>query len=317
MNQQIRPVASGDYEALVAAGNAATPYFNGTVESMQKSDESQQPERISRRLIAAVNGTAVGSIRYTELSRAHRPGRFTLYGWVHPDHQRQGIGAALFGAAMAELQELGATSLRSWTEANLPHAVRFLEQRGYVESERHYLSYLDLAQFDFTPYDGVIERVEASGIRLISLAEWKSYPNWERRYYDLHRELLGDVPEPDLIPSEFEAFVDDEFGSSYLIPEAYLIALDGDTPIGTTSLHKTDKEGELFTHLTGVRRAYRHRGIALALKLKALRWAAAQGYSRVGTSNAGVNRPMLAINERMGFVKRPANLFFTREVGRG
>ncbi len=314
MDLKIRPVAGGDYEALVAAGTAAVHQFSATPEVLQESDSKVQPDRIAKRLVAVVAGTPVGSMRYTEMSRVHRPGRFTLYGWVHPDFQRRGIGSALWDAAVAELRELGARSLRSWTEEDLPHAIRFLEQHGYVEMERHIQSWLDLANFDFAPYEGLEERVEASGIKLLTLTEWQAYPDWERQFFELHRALLADVPEPDLIPSEFEQFLEEDVRSPKLVPEACLIAVDGDRPVGTTSLHKMEDPTRLFTHLTGVRREYRHRGIALALKIKALRWARANGYTRIGTSNAGVNRSMLAINERLGFVKEPAGIVFTRAL---
>ncbi|MFZ5828278.1 MAG: GNAT family N-acetyltransferase [Bacillota bacterium] len=313
MDLVIRPVAAGDYEALVSAGKAAIPDFSATAQSLQESDV-EQPERISQRLVAEVDGTPVGSMRYTELSRAHRPGRFTLYGWVDPSLQRKSIGTALFEAALERLRGLGARSLRSWTSEELPHAVRFLERRGYVETERHYTSTLDLTQFDFAPYEGLEERVETGSIRLLTLTEWQTYPNWDRRLFDLHTELLADVPEPDLIPPAWERFVEEELQSPKMIPEATLIAVDGDRAIGTTALSRHDDDGWLQTRLTGICREYRHRKIALALKIKALRWARANGYSQIRTSNAGANRPMLTINERLGFVKQPAGITFSREI---
>lgn len=314
MHLVIRPVAADDYEALAAAGAAAVPDFSATPQSLQESDADQQPDRISQRLVAEANGAPVGSIRYTELSRAHRPGRYMLYGWVDPRFQRQGVGTALFEAALEKLRPLGAQSLRSWTSAELPHAMRFLEGCGYAEMERHYVSTLDLTQFDFTPYEGLEERVEAGSIRLLTLTEWQTYPDWDRRLFDLHVELLADVPEPDLIPPHWERFVEEELRSPKVIPEAHLIAVDGDRAIGTTSLSLLDDADRLQTRLTGTCREYRHRGIALALKIKALRWARANGYRQTQTSNSGANRPMLAINERLGFVKKPPGIVFTREI---
>jgi GNAT superfamily N-acetyltransferase len=68
----------------------------------------------------------------------------------------------------------------------------------------------------------------------------------------------------------------------------------------------------LRTGLTGVRRAYRRRGLALALKVRSLAFAKEQGYRRVITENESNNRGMLHINEELGFVKNPAWIHYVK-----
>jgi RimJ/RimL family protein N-acetyltransferase len=46
---------------------------------------------------------------------------------------------------------------------------------------------------------------------------------------------------------------------------------------------------------------FRRRGLALAVKLAAARWAQANGLERVLTENDERNAGMLAINERLGY----------------
>jgi RimJ/RimL family protein N-acetyltransferase len=57
---------------------------------------------------------------------------------------------------------------------------------------------------------------------------------------------------------------------------------------------------------TGVKRAFRRRNIALALKLRGIAYAKANGFAKVRTVNESSNRGILVINERLGFVRRPA-----------
>jgi len=72
----------------------------------------------------------------------------------------------------------------------------------------------------------------------------------------------------------------------------------------------------LRTGLTAVKRAHRRRGIAFALKIRALEFAVAQGFKRVQTDNEANNRGMLAINIELGFVKYPAWVHYVKSFAR-
>jgi mycothiol synthase len=97
-----------------------------------------------------------------------------------------------------------------------------------------------------------------------------------------------------------------------LMPAGYFVALDGEDYVGTSQLWLSPEAGELRTGLTAVRREYRRRGIALALKVKALELGKAQGYQRVVTENETHNVGMIGINDRLGFVKNPAYVHFLK-----
>lgn len=63
-------------------------------------------------------------------------------------------------------------------------------------------------------------------------------------------------------------------------------------------------------------REYRGKGIASALKVRALTAARAKRYTHVKTENHVENRPMLTINERLGFTKVPGVIIFAKRQER-
>ena len=69
----------------------------------------------------------------------------------------------------------------------------------------------------------------------------------------------------------------------------------------------------LETGLTGVRREYRRRGIATALKVMALQFARENGYTEIVTDNEE-NNPMFQINLQLGFEPQPASLDYVRHL---
>ena len=96
-------------------------------------------------------------------------------------------------------------------------------------------------------------------------------------------------------------------------PEGSFVALvDGDA--AAVSLCIADPEsGRGDEHVHRHAPHYRGRGLALAVKLASIHWAAANGVTLLVTTNDATNAPMLAINRRLGY--EPAGR--TRRVAQG
>ncbi len=69
-----------------------------------------------------------------------------------------------------------------------------------------------------------------------------------------------------------------------------------------------------WTPVTGVLRAYRSRGIALALKLRAIDAAIARGCTLILTENHEDNAPMRAINRKLGFVPDAPGVSYAKNI---
>ena len=93
---------------------------------------------------------------------------------------------------------------------------------------------------------------------------------------------------------------------------SWFIVLDGNQIIGLNNLWKNQLDKVINTGLTGVRREYRRKGVATALKHTSLSWAKNQGYEWIRTDNASSNKGMLNINIGVGFKFMPAWLIFDK-----
>jgi GNAT superfamily N-acetyltransferase len=99
------------------------------------------------------------------------------------------------------------------------------------------------------------------------------------------------------------------------LPEAFFIAKAGDSYVGQSNLIRSEELSDvLYTEFTGVRREHRGRGIAMALKLRAIDYAKRHGYREIRTWNSSLNAPMLGINVKLGFVKQPLWITFGKDL---
>lgn len=92
-------------------------------------------------------------------------------------------------------------------------------------------------------------------------------------------------------------------------PDAMFVALAGGEVIGCAGLlPDTDDPGRAEHALTVVRRDWRRRGVAAALKRVCLAWAASRELREVYTSTQRGNDDMRALNTHLGFITRTESL---------
>ncbi|MGH7751304.1 MAG: GNAT family N-acetyltransferase [Gemmatimonadales bacterium] len=315
---RVRPFRDADYAHLVRIGTASFPDDPFSEAEVRHNDGAWDHSRywFIRFVAEDPSGTVVGTGRMSHMAYEFHPQKYLMFLTVHPDQRRRGVGSVLFDHVVTELRGRNATSVRTWVQKEtMTDSLEFLSHRGFREVQRAWESRLDVAGFDAALFAGAEERAAREGITLTTLAAERARdPEAPRRVYGMISAILPDVPAVEQVtPATYEQWLGYDVETPKALPDGFFLAKDGNRYVGLSFLQRRLEQPDVLSQeLTGVLREYRGKGIAMALKLQTVEYARAHGYREIRTGNDTRNRPMLRINEAMGFVKQPAAITFER-----
>jgi GNAT superfamily N-acetyltransferase len=220
---------------------------------------------------------------------------------VLPEHRDQGVGTRLYEALSEHAAALGLTSLWGRIQEGDAESRRVAAKRGFREVSSEYEVVLDIAQAD-TSGD------PPPGIELVSLAE---RPDLVRSVYDVDVEVGRDVPSHE---EEYEPMTFERWHATYLegpgaMPAACIVALAEGGVAGYTGLRRRGSVSPTAENLlTAVRRPWRRRGIASALKREQIARAREAGIEQIYTTNDESNVGMRGVNARLGYRAAPTRI---------
>ncbi|MGY2895483.1 mycothiol synthase [Deinococcus sp. UYEF24] len=331
------PRLPDDLAGMAAAMTAAAPRFPVTPELVMDWHQTNDPALQLAVRVAEIGGEMIGVGRIIQQNATEQRESYWVNMWVAEPWQRRGVGRALLTELEGAARRLGGRHLRVQVRQDVPGALALADSGGYRRTWTRYESALKVSpERDFSGFDPLLGRLEAEGIVFRSVAELSSDPERNRRLWNLDWQLMADVPlGMTLTRHPLDVWVRRDIENSSFCPELSFVALDPaldhlpldeQAPtgpyIGMSSLNV--QPGGFYTiGMTGTLPAYRGRGMAKALKVRAMRALQAQtrhdaegstGSATIRTFNDPPNVAMLGMNAALGFVRGPDIYRYEREL---
>ena len=252
----------------------------------------KQSVRAYHDVVARLDGVAVGSALTVVLP--HRADRVLSVVTVLEEHRRRGVGTALYRSLSTWTREHGIDQIEVPVLDNDPESLAYAMRRGFVEERRELGVVLELTGTE--PPD----LIPPVGIEIVC---WADRHELARGIYVVSLEAYPDIPgfEDDELES-FEDWLAHDMQGSGDLPEATFVAVAGAEVVGYAKFALTAAQPTVAFHdVSGVKRAWRGRGIARALKTAQIRWAIANGFTELRTRNEVRNEPIRRLNASLGY----------------
>jgi len=272
-----------DFEAFIHIRRTLLPNESGGTVELMRADLAMNPDRAY--YVAELDGEVVGG---GLVSLSDLRDRYSVKVRVLPHARRRGVGTALLKELVRHAKgDKLSTHLEE--EAARPFAERF----GFREIDRQVEQVKRLGdEPDPPPFDGV---------EFVTVA---SRPSLLREAYPLACEGYADMALDGHVEISLDVWLRDEA----TLPEGSFVALADGEIVGYSGLVRHDNDGVAEDGLTVVRRDWRRRGLAVALKRMELAWAARNGFREVVTWTQRGNDGMRRVNELLGYEYRDMSI---------
>jgi len=289
--------AAGDADGLRSIDVYNAVYPREPVGPLE-SREWRRQARHAEVFLAELDGELAGSAHVAIPSYTDTP---TGQVYVLAQHRRRGVGQALYAAVSAWAAAHGGTVFRTPIDEDDPESLAWAQRRGFQERSREALVELDLATHEPLPVE------PPPGVDIVT---WAERPELTRGLHGVAAEASPDIPgSEDEHIEPFEEWLSVHMQGEGDRPEGTFVAVAGDEVVGYAKFSFwAAKPDTLFHDLTAVKRAWRGRGIARALKRAQLAWAKEQGYRYVRTSNEERNEPIRRLNAELGYRPIPGRI---------
>jgi mycothiol synthase len=216
-----------------------------------------------------------------------------------PALRRRGIGSALLAELGRRALGAGRPELEGQVVESHVESQDYLERRSFRVVGGEKAVALDLTGLEPEPV-----RVPL-GIEIVALVD---RPELAESLYAVGIEAAADIPGN---PGDmsFEQWRAIELDRPTRRRDLLFVAVANGEPVGYVSMDDSGRDG--YNGLTAVRRAWRRRGIATALKRTQIAAAKRAGFERLITGSEERNVPMRSLNAALGYRPEPSRSTLT------
>tara|TARA_Y100000768_G_C23941421_1_gene665320 strand:+ start:28 stop:990 length:963 start_codon:yes stop_codon:yes gene_type:complete len=275
---------------------------------------------IRNRLLLYENDSLIGAMYYSQgRERNKRTTFFTLN--IDPAFNTEESRSLLYNRMLKEIKIFDSNTITTsvYDHPNYHLIKEFLIEKNFklVQTNREYSC--DITKIDLKKYQPLIKKLEKEGIKFYDSKEQMiNFPDHFKKLEKLKWKYCQDFPIPNGIehtrPS-FDRFVkltNDFYENCY---GADIVAVFKGQYIGATDLEVYPKSEphKAWTDGLGVIKNFRRKGIATALKIKAIQKLLSKGVTEIRTDNEQ-NNPMYKINEALGFTPVPFSMDYMKKI---
>lgn len=306
-NLRIRHFTPDDYRALAHLWNYAYPENKQTSVSLQLLDHAREQPAHGQRWIAEAAGRVVGVGGFEQWMESPLPGHVLLHIVVEEEQQGRGIGRALYEKLIHEWERHLPLTARAWVREDRAQSIRFLTSRGFAREKLRWNVWLDIRACDLSPFAGYQQELPTRGLTIRSFTELRSDPQRNHKLHQLYCEAVSVIGTFDNSgPLNLDDYINLIDGHETLA-EASVVALDGDAYVGLWRLCPGPLS-IIWSDVMYVKREQRRHGVAVGLLMEGLSYAQQTGYSILKAHTDEHNVATLALTEKFGFQRWPAQL---------
>ena len=305
VNTKLRPFHTPDWSTVSAIASARAANDERGHESWLNSRQKFDESRYFRRHYVVENADGKQIIAYGGVEQSVYLPKYRLFLLSDPQWLKRGVGEMLLDRLSEDLREAQAVTVSCRQYATETELVNLLESRGFTETTRVLDLRLNVATTDLSTHASLIERLHSEGISITTFADESARnPDCVEKLYAFTTLIRHDDPARGaFLPPAYnarEALL--WIKMPYVLPDAFFIAKHGDEYAGVSDVSLFEAiPGGLTQGFTGVKREYRRRGLATALKLSGVLYAQTCGYQVIQTFNKPEQTAIRALNEKLGF----------------
>ena len=276
------------------------------------------------RLLLYDNNILAGYISYNQgREKNKRTCFYTLN--IDPKFNHKGYRSLLYNKMLVKVKSFHCNLLHTsiYDHPNYKEHKKFLNKEGFkiVQINREYSC--DIRKVDTEIYYTLIQKLEQENIKIYDskeeiLPNIKNFPNHFKKLEGLEWKTSQDIPIPENIVhtrtpflqwmKECNNFYENHYGVD-------LVAIRNKEYIGSTDIHiyPLSEPHKAWTGSLGVLRKFRRKGVATALKIKAIEKLLKKGVKEIRTDNEKSN-PMFKINLALGFKPVPFSHDYSKTI---